>query len=231
MDISPWELMERGGPAMWPLLAASILAVALVLERSAVFLWSYQTLGSAIRGLRPLVLDGAWARAGHWCERRGTFAFLARIYLQNRNQPKEIREDILQREGSLLLGHLENRLRWLAILAQISTLLGLFGTFHVMIDKFYQAQASGHAMNPEEFSAAIWEAFLTTMFGLGIAIPCSAAYQLFEGRLDKISREMGAFVSYLDEWRRAAQQAPEQEPQGDGDGPLPASAAPMTRRK
>jgi biopolymer transport protein ExbB len=230
MDISPWDLMERGGPVMWPLLAASVLAVALILERCAVFLWSYQTLRGAIHGLRPLILDGAWARADEWCDRRGPLAFIARVYLQNRDQPKEIREDILQREGSLQMGHLENRLRWLAILAQISTLLGLFGTFHVMIDKFYQAQASGHAMNPEDFSSAIWEAFLTTMFGLGIAIPCSAAYQLFEGRLDRISREMGAFVSYLDEWCRAGEQAREQDPQADG-GQLPAPSVPMKRRK
>jgi biopolymer transport protein ExbB/TolQ len=193
-----------------------------------VFLWSFQTLSGTIRGLRPLILDGSWARAEQWCDRRGPLAFLARVYLQNRLQPKEVREDIVKREGLLEMGHFENRLRWLAILAQISTMLGLLGTFHVMIDKFYQAQASGHAMNPEDFSSAIWEAFLTTMFGLLIAIPCSAAYQLFEGRLDKIGREMGALVSYLDEWCRAAEQAREQEPPGDGE--VAAPSVPMTRR-
>jgi biopolymer transport protein ExbB len=219
MEISPWELMQRGGPVMWPLLGACVIAVALILERSVLFLWSYQTLRGAIRGLRPLVLDGAWVRAERWCERRGPLAFLARIYLQNRSQPKEIREDILKREGSLQVGHLENRLRWLAILAQISTLLGLLGTFHVMIDKFYQAQASGHAMNPEEFSAAIWEAFLTTMFGLVVAIPSSAAYQLFEARLDTITREMGALVSYLDEWCRAEESGVRSQGSGVSQGP------------
>jgi biopolymer transport protein ExbB len=229
MDISPWELMQRGGPVMWPLLAACILAVALILERCIVFLWSFQTLRSVIRGLRPLILAGAWGRAEQWSNCRGPLTFLVRIYLRNRDEPKEIREDILRREGSLAMGHLENRLRWLAVLAQISTLLGLFGTFHVMIDKFYQAQASGHAMNPEEFSSAIWEAFLTTMFGLGIAIPCSATYQLFEGRLDKISREMGALVSYLDEWCRDAKQ--EILPLNQGESPAPAPTVPMARRK
>jgi biopolymer transport protein ExbB len=233
--MSPWELMERGGPVMWALLGAWILAVALIVERSVVFLWSFQTLRGTIRALRPLILDGAFARAEQWCDRRGPLAFLALIYLQNRKQSKDIRDDILKREGSLELGHFENRLRWLAVLAQISTLLGLLGTFHVMVDKFYQAQASGHAMNPEDFSAAIWEAFLTTMFGLVIAIPCSASYQLFEGRLDKISRDMGAIVSYLDEWSRAAEQSRELEQRGagagDGENPLPAPSVPMTRRK
>jgi biopolymer transport protein ExbB len=227
MEISPLELMERGGPVMWALLAASILAVALILDRCAVFLWAYQTLGGVIHGLAPLIRDGAWAHAEEWCERRGSLAFLAGVYLQNRHQPKDVRENILMREGSLHMGHLENRLRWLAVLAQISTLLGLLGTFHVMIDKFYQAQASGHPMNPEEFSSAIWEAFLTTMFGLVIAIPCSAAYQLLEGRLDRTSRELGALVSYLDEWCRAAELGRDREPP---DG-LTSPSVPMTRRK
>lgn len=204
-DITLWELFERGGPVMWALLVASILAVALILDRAAVFVWNYQTLRGVVNGLRPLILEEAWSEAQSWCRRRGPLTFLAKVYLDQRDEPREIREDVLKREGSLQLGFFENRLRWLAVLSQISTLLGLLGTFHVMIDKFYQAQASGHPMAPEEFSAAIWEAFLTTMFGLMIAIPSSAAYQLFEGRLDRISREMGAIVSYLDEWRRTAE--------------------------
>jgi biopolymer transport protein ExbB len=204
-EVALWELMERGGPVMWPLLAASLLAVALILDRAAVFLWNYQTLRGVTRRLRPLILAGAWDRAAKWCGRHGPLTLVARLYIDNRDQPREVREDILRREGSLLLGHFENRLRWLAVLAQVSTLMGLLGTFHVMIIKFYQAQATGRPMAPEDFSAAIWEAFLTTMFGLMIAIPCSAAYQLFEGRLDRIGREMGALVSYLDEWRRAAE--------------------------
>jgi biopolymer transport protein ExbB len=102
----------------------------------------------------------------------------------------------------LILGQLEAGLRWLAMLAQISTLLGLLGTFDVMIMRFAQGQMGGAQVQPAEFSSAIWEALLTTMYGLLIAVPCSAVYQVLEGRVDKTARQMEMLVSYLDQWRR-----------------------------
>jgi biopolymer transport protein ExbB len=205
MDLE--ELFEHGGPVMWPLLAASILGLAVILDRAIIFLWSSQNFKKVVATLRPWITAHAWAKAETWCRRRRSpfahpFTHLAGVYLQQRDQPKEIREDVLRREGSLFLGHLEKRLRWLAVLAQVSTLLGLLGTFHVMIVRFQEGQATGGQVQPADFSAAIWEALLTTMFGLMIAIPCSAAYQLFEGRIDAVTRQMGILVSYLDEWRR-----------------------------
>ena len=106
-----------------------------------------------------------------------------------------------------MLGKLEHRLRWLAALAQVSTLLGLLGTFYFMIYRFRpEATASGQ-IPQAEFYAAIWESFLSTMFGLVIAIPCTIAYQVFEGRVDAVARDLGVLVSYLDEWTRAPELA------------------------
>jgi biopolymer transport protein ExbB len=125
---------------------------------------------------------------------------LAAVYLKQRNQPKEVREDLLRREGLLIIAHLDKGLRWLAMLAQISTLLGLLATFHVMIMRFSQGQAAGNFQT--NFISGVWEALLTTMYGLMIAIPCSAIYQVLEGRVDALARHMDILVSYMDEWQR-----------------------------
>ena len=69
-----------------------------------------------------------------------------------------------------------------------------------------------------EFFAAIWESFLSTMFGLVIAIPCTTAYQLLEGRTDTVSRELGVLVSYLDEWMRNAEERPDLPSAISGNG-------------
>src|SRR5262249_6311982 len=114
-NTSLWELFEHGGPVMWPLLAASILGLAVIGEGAVVFAWWYQGLGRVLTTLRPLISERAWPHAEQWCRRRGPFTHLARVYLQQRDQPKEIREDVLRREGSLVLGNLEQRLRWLAV--------------------------------------------------------------------------------------------------------------------
>lgn len=203
-DKTLWDLFQHGGPVMWPLLASSILGLALVLDRLFVFAWWYQRMANVRDALRPLIREGAWAKAEQWCQRRGVYTNLARVYCRYRQRSRRTREDILRREGSIVLGQLEQRLRWLAMLAQIATLLGLLGTFHVMIVRFNQGEAGG-PVQPNDFSSAIWEALLTTMFGLMIAIPCSAAYQMFEGQVDTVSREMGILVSYLDEWRKEAE--------------------------
>lgn len=201
------DMFQRGGVVMWPLLTASILAVALILERALVFAWFYQRFGRVLHVLRPLVAQRAWGQAEQWCRERGPFTRVARAYVQNRDQPEKIREDVVRREGTLALGQLEQRLRWLATLAQVSTLLGLLGTFYFMIYRFRpEATASGQ-IPQAEFFAAIWESFLSTMFGLLIAIPCTVAYQLFESRVDAVTRNMGVLVSYLDEWRRNAEEA------------------------
>src|SRR5262245_28260019 len=210
-DQSLWEMFERGGPVMWPLLTASVLALALIFDRAVVFAWSYQSFASVLAALRPLVSAGAWAQAEQWCRRRGPLTTLARVYLQQRTEPKEVREDIVRREGSLLLGHLEKRLRWLAVLAQLGTLLGLLGTFYFMIYRFRPEAVAGGQLQQADFFTAIWESFLSTMFGLVIAVPCTAAYHIFEGRLDAVSKQMSALVSYLDEWVRAAEERPRVE--------------------
>ncbi len=198
------ELFDRGGPVMWPLVAASILGLSLILDRAVVFAWWFQGFNGVVRSLRPLILERAWGKAEQYCRRRGPFTQLAHAYLEQRHQPKEIRDDVVKREGMLILGHLEKRLRWLAALAQVSTLLGLLGTFYFMIYRFHPGATAGGQLQQGEFFTAIWESFLSTMFGLVIAIPCTTAYQLFEGRTDTVARELGILVSYLDEWGRTA---------------------------
>ncbi|MBY0522978.1 MAG: MotA/TolQ/ExbB proton channel family protein [Gemmataceae bacterium] len=196
------DLFDRGGPVMWPLLIASILAFATILDRVLVFAWNYQGFTSFVTAMKPLILARAWSKAEQLCQRRGPLAQFTLIYLEQRDQPKDIRDDVLKREGTLILGHLETRLRWLAALSQLGTLLGLLGTFYFMIYRFRPEATVGGQVQQAEFFTAIWESFLSTMFGLVIAIPCTTVYQLCEGRVDSVSRQLSVLASYLDEWRR-----------------------------
>jgi biopolymer transport protein ExbB len=204
MDRSITELFQLGGPVMWPLLLASIVGLAIIIDRVWVFATWHQKLDRLANALCPLVVARDWTKAEQLCQQRGVLWRLAGVYLRHRADAKGIRDDLLRREGLLILAHLERGLRWLAMLAQISTLLGLLGTFHVMIMRFAQGGGGGGPVQPADFSSAIWEALLTTMYGLLIAVPCSATYQVLEGRVDAIARELDILVSCLDEWCRRA---------------------------
>ena len=188
---------------MWLLLATSIIALAFIFERLIVFLQCRQDFYHVVGVIEPLITNGIWEKAEKWCNgHNGPFAAMIIIYLRYRDEPTEVREDLLRRQGLLIIAHLDQHLRLLAMIAQVSTLLGLLGTFNVMIVRFAQGQAVGG--QTANFSSAIWQALLTTMYGLLIAIPCSAIYQILEARVDAIARNLDILASYLDEWRREA---------------------------
>jgi biopolymer transport protein ExbB len=216
-DQSLRDMFERGGPVMWPLLAASVLALAVILDRLVAFIWWYERFDPLVRDLRALVSAGAWSQAEQRCRwQGGPYTALARVYLEQRSKSKEVREDVLRREGMLLVEHLEKRLRWLAVLAQVGTLLGLLGTFYFMIYRFQPSALEGGQLRQQDFFTAIWESFLSTMFGLMIAVPCTVSYHLFEGRVEAVSRRLSVLVSYLDEWVRSAHERPPVKLEDDG---------------
>ena len=195
-------LFNLGGPVMWLLLVTSVAALAIILERSVAFFVWRQKIDTVLTALEALCKAGSWDKALSWClDHQGPFSNLACVYLSNVDQSSHVREDLLRREGLIIVGHLDKGLRRLAMLAQVSTLLGLLGTFHVMIMRVASGQIGTTAGLP---TSSIWECFLTTMYGLLIAIPCSITYQLLEERLDQLTRQMDIFVSQLDEWRRYA---------------------------
>lgn len=188
---------------MWLLLATSVVALGIILDRCSAFFRWRENSNVVLKKLEPLVKAGSWDVAASWCgTRQGPFSNLACVYLRNVHQRRDMREDLLRREGLIIVGYLDRGLRRLAMLAQVSTLLGLLGTFHVMIMRVTSGQIGGVSALA---TSSIWECFLTTMFGLLIAIPCSITYQLLEERLDHITREMDILVSQLEEWRRNAE--------------------------
>ena len=104
---------------------------------------------------------------------------------------KESREAEISRIISLEVRALENYLGGLEVVASISPLLGLFGTVLGMIKAFLNLEKAGSQIDPALLAGRIWEALLTTAFGLAIAIPALAAYHLFENKIsntrDKIN--------------------------------------------
>lgn len=211
MDISIWEKFKLGGPVMWLMVPTSVTALTLIIERVLAFMRFRQDFGLVLKTLGNFINAGAWEKAETWClHNDGPFSRVALVYIRERNKPQEVREDLLHRESLMIIGRLDNGLRWIAMLAQISTLLGLLATFHVMIARFSQGQMSSN--QSANFTAAVWEALLTTMYGLLIAIPCSATYQILEGKVDAMARNLDILVSFLDEWRRNAEGLREKEP-------------------
>jgi biopolymer transport protein ExbB len=126
-------------------------------------------------------------------------AKVAAVYLRNLLRPADLRIELVRREGSLQLERVEKRLRVLAAISHLAPLLGLLGTVIGMVLAFAKIEGLQGAMKPGDLAGGIWQALLTTVFGLAVAIPCMAAYHGFEGLADKIARRMQFVVTALDE--------------------------------
>lgn len=193
---------------MWPLLLCSIIGVAVILDR-AVFFLTVGRCRELPEFLRRSLGGGAdpdlVARALR--ERRHPVAAVAATYLENLHRPEKLRAELVRAEGGRQLERVEARLRILATISHLAPLLGLLGTVTGLVIAFAQLQALGAAAQPSDLAGGIWEALLTTVFGLLVAIPCMAAFHGYEGLADRIARRMAACVVVLDDALEARESA------------------------
>lgn len=213
------EYFFLGGILMWVLLGCSIVGVAVILERGVIYLRyglnSDRWLGGVLRDLRGGDVAGVLGRAGQ-C--RHPVARVVEVYLGGLERSAGIRRENVKRAGSLELERVEKRLRVLAAIAHIAPLVGLLGTVAGMVVAFAEIQALQGTVRPSDLAGGIWEALLTTVFGLAIAIPCMAAFHAYESHADKIARRMEWAVSALDDVLDVGGGIPGEAAQGGGPG-------------
>ena len=111
-----------------------------------------------------------------------------------------MREDLLKREAAVALKKVEAHLRILSAITHIAPLLGLLGTVTGLVSAFHQIELLGGSVQPSDLAGGIWEALLTTVFGLTIAIPSMAFYHIFEAAADNICLQIQLIITDLDEF-------------------------------
>lgn len=194
------ELFARGGSLMWVLLGFSFVAFAVSVERILTYTYYGFTpdrwFDSILQKIRT---SGASSTLPQVTQCRHPVARIVQTYLEQLDRPAKIREDNVRRVGSLVLESVEKNLRILAALAHLSPLVGLLGTVIGMVLAFSQIQSIQGTVKPSDLAGGIWEALLTTVFGLVVAIPCMALYHALEAHADKIARRMEWAVTALDD--------------------------------
>lgn len=196
-----WEALQKGGPIMWPILACSFVAFVIVIERTLylrrVTIDTRKFSEQISRSIkRNRVMD-----AVDLCEKTpGPVAHIVKEGILKHDRARaEIREAI---EDAALheVPLLEKRLPVLATIAHIAPLLGLLGTVTGMVEAFRVIQEKSSALapvNPGDLAGGIWEALLTTVFGLCVAIPTFVAYNYLTSRVDGLVLDMEKSASDL----------------------------------
>jgi biopolymer transport protein ExbB len=191
-----FAIIQAAGWPIWFLLLASIIAVALIIERTISLRRS--------RILPPDLLTqviGVYQRQGVGDDVPDKLAKdspLGRVLaaaLRNHRASREVMKEAIEESGRAVAHDLERFLTTLGTIATATPLLGLFGTVIGMIEIFGSQTPTG--TNPQQLAHGISIALYNTAFGIGIAIPSLIFYRHFKNKVDTFVVEMEQDASKL----------------------------------
>jgi biopolymer transport protein ExbB len=184
----------KGGWVMYIIVALSVYTVAIL------FFKAYQFFTAGVfntRFIDPVMLfvkRGELTDASKLlAKERGPVARIMRVAIDcilNRDMSMKSREAEIARVGATELRYLESYMRPLEMVSTVAPLLGLTGTVIGMIASFSKLSEAGSRIDPSMLAGGIWEALITTVGGLLVAIPALAAYYVIDGQIEKVRATM-----------------------------------------
>jgi biopolymer transport protein ExbB len=185
------ELLARGGYVMYPIGICSIVALWAFIERFWQFRRASIDAGEFTAGIRNLIRNKRITESVTLCkETPGPVAAVLHSALLCHGQARAAILDAIQRTAQFELPRLEHNLPVLATIARVAPLLGLLGTVTGLIAAFQVIEKQAPFIQPASVAKGIWEALITTAFGLVVAIPCQIAYDYLTSRVRSFAADM-----------------------------------------
>lgn len=171
------EMISKGGPLMWLLLACSILVLGIFAERLFLFHRSSINVGEFLQGLANLIQKRNYAEALHECA--GTPGPVARVIhsaVIRHEVPRSELKEIVQESGQLEVPKLERYLSVMMTIVYIAPLIGLLGTVIGLVDTFVLFNALSGQATIADLSKGVYQSLITSAAGLAVAIPAFILY-------------------------------------------------------
>jgi len=183
------SIFREAGWPIWPLLATSVLCLALIFER----LLSLRRSLVLPRGLSEQVMDMLRSRqdtpeALARLERNSPLGKVLAEVMRYRHLPREALRSVVEDAGRAVAHDLNRYLSAIGTIAVVAPLLGLFGTVVGMIEIF--AAYSPIGGDPAQLARGISIALYNTGFGILIAIPAMIAHRFLRNRVDNYLHAM-----------------------------------------
>ena len=177
-----------------PILVAAWVAISILLERLPALVWIYPLKSSKefFSNLRYLIMADRTADALALCDKhkKKLVAQVVKVGILRAHQPEALIEDELELAVREAGQKVQRLTPFLATIANVATLLGLFGTILGLVASF---KAVGSAATQEKsalLSAGISSAMNATMMGLAVAIPCMIAFSFLMNRSNHLLEEL-----------------------------------------
>ena len=180
-----WEIIVAAGWPIWPLIIASVIALAIIGERAFVL------RESAVAPTNLLPEVQAWLAKGgitkETVARLEQHSMLGRLFasaLNNASHSREVTKEAIEETGRAVAHDLERYLSTLGTIATVAPLLGLLGTVIGMVELFGAFTSSGHDI--AQFARGISVALYNTAAGIVVAVPSMVAYRYFRSQVDDL---------------------------------------------
>jgi len=197
-------ILAAGWP-IWPLLIASIIGLALVIER-LVYLRRTRILPPDLLAEVVRVYQSGRVTEDviDKLEQNSPLGQVLAAGLRNVDAPREVMKEAIEEAGQGAAHRLERFLTTLGTIASLAPLMGLFGTVVGMIEIFASQDAAG--TNPAQLAHGISIALYNTGFGLAIAMPALVFYRHFRAQVDgfvvDMEQQAVKFVDIVHDVRR-----------------------------
>ena len=185
------SFMIEGGIFMWVILVVWCVGIAIAVERLTHY-FKYDADGKSLMGnIRKNVLSNEVQTAIQTCsDSPALISFVMKNGLKRANQSKDQISDAL--EGSILevVPMIEKRLSYVALMANLSTLLGLLGTIQGLIQSFAAVANAEASQKAQLLAEGIAVAMNTTALGLVAAISLMCVHAFLMSKGEKMIKEI-----------------------------------------
>ena len=184
-----WQIILAAGWPIWPLIFASVVALAIIGER----FFALRESTVAPKNLLPEVQT--WLAKGgitkETIARLEQHSLLGQLFasaLANSKNSREITKEAIEETGRAVDHQLGKYLSTLGSIATVAPLLGLLGTVIGMVELFGAFTSTGHDV--AQFARGISVALYNTAAGIVVAVPAMLTYRYFRAEVDSLLVDM-----------------------------------------
>ena len=188
-----------GGPVMFVILFALILGIVTIIERVINIQFKNRIDSELfVNKIAELIKSGNVNRAIDYCNiSDAALPNIAKAGLQEINNSPASIQNAMELSAMVEIPKLEKRTHYLAMIANVATLLGLLGTIFGLISSFAAVAHADAAEKATLLTAGISIAMNTTAFGIIVAIPCLVGFTYITEKTNELIDEINENVARL----------------------------------
>jgi len=198
------EAFSRGGVVMWPILLCFLVTVYVIVDRWIVLHRGRFDTQHFLPKLKSLYRHGDIGAVLSYCSQKdAAIPTIVRRGVLKRDQGAASVRETVEVAAREQMYSLERHLSLLAGISGVAPMLGFLGSIWGLISAFRSLEQTEGAAIPADLAYGIWQALLTTAFGLVVGIVAMIAYNLFTSRVRRLVHEVESasneFLDLLDE--------------------------------